>query len=146
MTRKPNRRDELGAEAVEFAFVGPVLLGLIFALMYVLLGVAAHVSVSHAASVGARYASIVDRDTGTYPDHDAVEAKMNAASPFFRPEACETVLAGEAGDNAPIHIDVSCPFPNPIGRAVNKLLDRDAPAGITGDEITLAASAKARRE
>lgn len=133
----PRISDESGAEALEFALVLPVLLFLVFGLIYGLFAVAAHTSLAHAASRGVRYASIaVDPVAGIYPSVTDVEAYMDDHTPFFTAANCTTTVAGDSIENAPVTLDVDCAFPNPAGKAI----------GLGGDELTMTAHAEARRE
>jgi Flp pilus assembly pilin Flp len=142
--------DERGAEIAEFALVFPIVAFLIFGLIYSLLAIAAHVSLAHAASRSVRYASIAtDSVVGTYPTNDDVEAHILDNTPFFSAEACETAVAGEERENAPIQLDVSCPFPNPIGAALSgmrNVLNGSDDGTSYASTLQMSAHAEARRE
>lgn len=148
-----NRRllqDESGAEALEFALLFPLVALLIFGLIYGLLAIAAHVSLAHAASRTVRYASIATDSVGdTYPDNDQVEARLVENTPFFSAQACETVVVGDERENAPIQLDVSCSFPNPIGAAVSGIRNviNGSDDGVRfATTFQMSAHAEARRE
>ena len=143
-------RDETGAETLEFALVFPVFALLVFGLIYGLLAVSAHVSLAHAASRGVRYASLaVDPVAGVYPSTSAVEGLIDDNTPFFTATDCETTVVGDAQENAPVTLDVSCDFPNPAGAVVSAirgfLLDPD-PADSDPGTLQISAHAEARRE
>jgi Flp pilus assembly protein TadG len=141
------RRDERGAEAVEFAFVGPLLFFLAFGILYLLFLLAAQVSVARSASVGVRYAAI--KDGLSYPTAAQVENQVLDNTALFASGACTAAsLTGGSAPNAEIVLSVSCDMPNPAGRAVSGL--RNALFGGSGDEgaatLELTANARARRE
>ena len=142
--------DERGAEALEFALVAPVALFLIFGLIYGLFAVAAHVSLAHATSRGVRYASIpIDPVTGIYPSSDQVEDFVLDHTPFFTAATCETVVVGDARENAPVTLDVDCNFPNPAGGALNGLRDvftRSDGPDTYDSTLQMSAHAATRRE
>jgi len=143
--------DDDGAEAVEFAIVAPLALMVIFGIIYVLLALAAHVSLNHASSVAVRYASIpVDPVTDFYPTASDVHEKLTSSTPFFSPDACTVVVTpnGPRGrQNEPVSLDVSCEFPNPAGATFDAL---GALLGGTrnpaNDTLTMTTAAEARRE
>lgn len=144
------RREERGAEAVEFAIVGPMVFFLCFAIIYLLLVLAAQVSVARSASIGVRYASIFDQSAGRYPTAADVNSNVLNNTHLFSSGACTTTtLSGAITPNSPITLAVSCNFPNPAGQAVSGL--RSALFGSGGgsegtSSLVLTASAKARRE
>jgi len=133
----PRITDDRGAAVLEFALVFPVVAFLIFGLIYGLFAVAAHVSLAHAASRTVRYASLAtDPVAGLYPTVEQVETYMDGQTPFFTASSCETTVAGESRENAPVVLDLTCAFPNPAGRVV----------GFVDEDITMTAHATARRE
>lgn len=133
----PGISDERGAAALEFALVFPVVVFIVFALVYGLFAVAAHTSLAHAASRGVRYASLpIDPISGTYPSVADVEAYVDDQTPFFTAASCETSVVGDSTENAPVVLDVSCAFPNPAGKVI----------GLGTDELTMTGRAEARRE
>jgi Flp pilus assembly protein TadG len=122
---------------LEFALVFPVVAFLIFGLIYGLFAVAAHVSLAHAASRSVRYATLaLDPVAGIYPTTEQVETYMDTQTPFFTASSCETTVVGDALENAPVVLDLTCAFPNPAGRVV----------GMIDENITMTAHATARRE
>jgi Flp pilus assembly protein TadG len=134
--RRRLRSDE-GSEALEFALVFPVAAFLLIALLYGLFAVSAHVSLAHATSRGARFASIPsDLPSGTYPTTSDIEAFIDDQTPFFSASSCATSVAGDAVENAPVVLDVTCDFPNPLGRF----------AGFGEESLHMSARAEARRE
>lgn len=138
-------RREDGAEAVEFALVGPVALFLVFGVIYMMLLAAAQLSLGYATNVAVRYAAIPVSGT-TYPTAAQVSDRAVSATPFFSASSCTPTLAA-AGVNLPVTLTMDCDFPNPAGRAANGL--RSAFVG-SGDEISstveLSATARSRRE
>jgi Flp pilus assembly protein TadG len=141
-------RSERGAAALEFALVFPVAAFLIFGLLYCLLGVAAQVSLVHAASRGVRYASIAtDPLAGVYPSTSAVAAHIAADTPFFSASSCTTSVVGDSTENAPVTLDVVCDFPNPAGKALSAIADLiDSRPTSYSDVLKMSAHAEARRE
>ena len=147
------RRDETGAEAMEFAIAGPVLLLVVFGLIYAIVTAAAYLSLTHAASVGARYASIPhDPIHGVYRTDAEVLAKVDSKTPFFTADDCTSAVVGGTAANAPISLELDCSFPNPFGRLLNRLGSVAAHSEPTetgpqpeGD-LTMSVRAKARRE
>jgi len=150
---RPNLRsmdDDRGAEVIEFALVFPVVAFLILGLLYGLFAVAANVSLAHAVSRGARYASIpTDPVDGIYHTQDEVAAYVDDQTPFFSASACTTSLTGNPGDNQPMVLNVSCNFPNPAGKALsglrNLFLDNNDGEKYS-DSLVMSARAEARRE
>lgn len=143
------RRDERGAEAVEFAFVGPLLFFMAFGILYLLFLLAAQVSVARSASVGVRYAAIKDKALGHYPTAAEVQSKVLNKTALFSSGACTGSLSpANPAPNGQLTLSVSCDMPNPAGRAVSGL--RNALFGGSGDEgsatLELTADARARRE
>ncbi|MGH2769038.1 MAG: TadE/TadG family type IV pilus assembly protein [Actinomycetota bacterium] len=142
-------RDEDGAEIIEFALVAPLVLFLVFGLIYGLLTIAAQLSLAHAASVGVRYASIpTDPAVDAYPTPGAVATRVVDSTPFFGAGACATTVTGDSTPNAPVDLDVSCDFPNPLGRALNGLRGIFIPDGASpyASDLSLSMSARGRRE
>ena len=139
------RRDENGAEAVEFALIAPIVFLLVFGLIYLLLVFAAQLSLGYATNVGVRYAAIPSSGA-SYPSSTQVLNKALDSTPFFNTSVCSPALA--SGDiNKPVTLTLSCDFPNPAGGAANAL--REAFFG-GGDEIKstvkLSATAQSRKE
>jgi Flp pilus assembly protein TadG len=141
-------RDERGAEALEFAIVFPVAALIIFGLIYGLLALSAHISLAHAAARGVRYASLpTDPVAGIYPTVADVEQRVDESTPFFTGAACETTVVGEAKENAPVTLDVSCDFPNPIGATLSALRSLFGGSGDAySDDLTISAHSESRRE
>jgi Flp pilus assembly protein TadG len=146
-------KHEGGAEAVEFAFIGPLLFFLVLAIFYVLFLVAAQVSVARSASVGVRYAAIFDKSLNRYPTSADIQNKVLDNAFLFRSGACTTDTANSVGlgagaPNAPIKLSITCEMANPAGQAVAGL--RNAFFGGGGSEgaatFELKADARARRE
>ncbi len=142
--------DDRGAEVIEFALVFPVLIFLIFALVYGLLAVAANASLAHAASRGVRYASIpVDPVYDTYRTEDEVADYVADQAPMFAKSSCDTTVSGDQTSNAPVTLVVTCDFPNPMGKALSALrtilTGNDNPDAYS-DSLEMSARAEARRE
>lgn len=115
------RRDDRGAEALEFALVFPVFAFLVLGLIFTLLAAASYVSLTHAALEGVRFASIpTDPLLGTYPTNAAVTARVQASSSFYGP-GCTTTTTGGAAENNPVSVSVSCSYFNPLGGILNGL-------------------------
>ena len=113
---------ESGAEIVEFALVAPLVFIFIFGIIYGLLTAAAQLSLSHAASVGVRYATIpVDAALDVYPSPAAVQAKVLDSTPFFDASQCTTSVPATGSPNEAFTLRVSCEFPNPAGAALSGL-------------------------
>lgn len=142
------RHEERGAETVEFAFAAPVLLLLAVGTLYVLLAVAAQVSLHHAVSQGTRFATIpTDMVATTYPSTQEVEDHLTGSTPFFTAESCSTSVTGEERQNAPVAVDVTCAFPNPIAGALNGLSTVFGGSGDTYDDsLDMSGRATGRRE
>ncbi|HEX2180407.1 MAG TPA: TadE/TadG family type IV pilus assembly protein [Actinomycetota bacterium] len=138
------RREE-GAEAVEFALVGPMVLFLVFGVIYMLLLAGAQLSLGYATNVAVRYAAIPVSGT-TYPSASQVVNKVDSVTPYFTASSSTPSLAA-GGVNQPVTLTMDCDFPNPAGRAANAL--RNAFVG-NGEEISstieLSATARSRRE
>ena len=145
---RPERiRDEAGAEAIEFALIAPLVLGLIFAIVYGLLVVAAHLTLAHGTSIGVRYATMpTDPVTDTYPTEAEVEARIVATTPFFSADSCATTVAGDRIPNAPVSVEVSCTFPNPAGAVLDGLFDLFTGDPDVGHTVGISAHGQARRE
>lgn len=141
-------REERGAETVEFAFAGPVVLLLVVGVLYLLLAVAAQVSLHHAVSQGTRFATIpTDMVATTYPSTQEVEDRLAGSTPFFTGDSCSTSVTGEERQNAPVVVDVTCAFPNPIAGALNGLSTVFGGSGDTYDDsLDMSARATGRRE
>lgn len=144
----PRLRNDDGAEAVEFAIVAPLLFMIAFGAIYILLALAAHVSLNHATSVAVRYASIpTDPVATTYPDAAQVKQKLTSSTPFFAPDACTVVVDETGAQNDPVRLEASCDFPNPAGAAFDTMRSllggtRDT----SNDTLTMTTAAEARRE
>lgn len=132
-------RDERGAEVIEFAIVLPIAMVLLLGTMYALLVVSAQMSLQHAVNVGARTATLPDATT------QAVETRALDATPFFHADTCETTTSGAAVDNAPVAVDMDCPFPNPLGRVVAVFAGQQE-TGPFAPELHLTARGTGRRE
>lgn len=138
-----------GAQTLEFALLAPAIVFMVFGIVYALLVVTANVSLSHAASVAVRYASIpTDNIVPEYPDSAQVAGRLFDSTPFFESGSCTLSLSGDPVVNAPVNLDVECPFANPLGTALNGLrglmsAGDEAPFGNT---FTISADATARRE
>jgi Flp pilus assembly protein TadG len=128
-------RDDRGAEAIEFAIAFPVLALLIIGLLYALFAVAAHISLAHATSKGARFATIaIDPVTSSYPSADEVAAEIDEHTPFFTADSCDVTVDGATSDNAVVTLEVGCDFPNPLGLISSS------------DSVRMTAHGEARRE
>lgn len=138
------RREESGAEAVEFALIAPVLFLLVAGLIWLLLAFAAQLSLGYATNVGVRYAAIPT--SGSYPSAAQVMSKALDSTPFFGSSSCTPVLT--AGDvNKPVTFTLSCDFPNPAGAAVNALRGGFFGGGSEIDEtLEMSATAQSRKE
>lgn len=147
------RHDDAGAETLEFAVAGPVVLFLVFGLVYAIVTAAAYLSLTHAASVGVRYASIPpDPVHGGYRTDAEVVAKVDERTPFFTADDCAGAVVGGTASNDAISLELDCSFPNPFGRVLNRLgsiVSRSEPADggphAEGD-LTMSVRAQARRE
>ncbi len=152
--RSPRRRltallSESGAEAVEFALVAPMLFFVVLGLVYFLLLFSAHVSLSHAVSVGMRYAVVPTApNSREYPTAAAVNARVTESALFFKPGDCSSSVLGDVFQNAPVTLVVSCNFPNPAGGALNGLrtLVTSTPTSSYSSAVAIEADAKGRRE
>ncbi|MDQ4148856.1 MAG: pilus assembly protein [Actinomycetota bacterium] len=144
------RRDQAGAEALEFAFVGPLLFLLVFGVIYALLAMAAQLSLNYAANVGVRFATIpVDAPANLYPTPQSVQSKVADSTPFFQADDCTTSVPPAGTPNEEFTLTVSCDFPNPAGRALRGLGGLFGGGGGGSDDagtVTLTADAKGRRE
>lgn len=142
------RRDEQGAEAVEFAVIGPLLFFVLIGIVYTLLLFAAQLSAAYSATTGARYAAIFDKTIGRYPTTADINTRVLNSTPLFAAGACTTTsLSGGGGPNAPMTLSIQCDFPNPAGQAVNGL--RNAlfgGAGTAESTLELNAAATSRKE
>lgn len=142
------RRREEGAEAVEFALIGPLLFFVVFGLIYLLVLFAAQLSLGYATNVAVRYAAIPEDAFGNYPTGPEALAKALETTPFFSAAACTPTLTSGAV-NQPVVLDLECDFPNPAGGAANAFRSVMLGGG-SGDEIsstvTLSATAQSRRE
>lgn len=139
------RREERGAEAVEFALLSPLLFFLVFGLIYLLLMFAAQLSLGYATNVAVRYAAIPVSGT-VYPTTPQVLAKAAASTPFFSTTSCSPVMAS-GGTNAPITLTLNCAFPNPAGGAVNAMKATFFGGGDDVDStVEMTATAQSRKE
>lgn len=139
------RKDERGAEAVEFALISPLLFFLVFGLIYLMLMFAAQLSLGYATNVAVRYAAIPVAGTA-YPTSAQVLAKATDVTPFFSASSCSPTLAA-GGSNMPVTLTLDCDFPNPAGGAANAFKQ----AFFGGDDeiestIELSATAQSRKE
>lgn len=141
------RREEAGAEAVEFALVAPLLFMFIFGLIYVLLAMAAQLSLSYATNVGVRFATIpVDAPLNVYPSQEAVAERVVESTPFFEPGDCTTTVPPGGTPNEAFTLTVSCDFPNPAGGALTGLSGIFGGGASYDSDLTLTADARGRRE
>jgi len=139
------RRNEQGAEAVEFALISPLLFFLVFGLIYLLLMFAAQVSLGYATNVAVRYAAI-PVSGAAYPSASQVLAKATDSTPFFGTSSCSPVLAS-AGTNQPVTLTMNCSFPNPAGGAANAFKQTFFGGGEPIEStIELSATAQSRKE
>lgn len=139
------RRDERGAEAVEFALISPILFFLVFGLVYLLLVFAAHLSLGYATNVGVRYAAI-PTSGAAYPTATQVLNKALDSTPFFSTSACTPTLVS-GGTNQPVTFTLNCDFPNPAGSAANALKSAFFGGGAQIDStVELSATARSRKE
>lgn len=147
VTRLRAGRGESGAEAVEFALIGPLLLLVLIGMIYTLLLFAAQLSVARSATVGARYAAIYDRSIGRYPTATDINAKVLDSAALFKAGACSTPgPSGGGSPNASMTVQVRCDFPNPAGQALNGLSSLFGGTGTVEPTLQLTASATARKE
>lgn len=141
-------KDDRGAEAVEFAFVGPIMFFLLFAVLYLLFMLAAQLSVARAATVGVRYAAIKDQTLGAYPTAAQIQTNVLNTTALFKAGDCNGTMNPAAAPNAPITLNVTCQMSNPIGQGLAAF--RSLLFGSSGDEgsatLQLTADAQARRE
>jgi Flp pilus assembly protein TadG len=142
--------DDRGAETIEFALVFPVVVFLILGLLYALFAVAANVSLSHAATRGARYAAIpIDPVYGVYRTPDEVAAYVRDQAPLFAKSNCTTTVTGDSSPNSAVVLNISCDFPNPAGKMLNALRNfmsgKDDPDTYS-DDLVMSARAESRRE
>jgi Flp pilus assembly protein TadG len=141
--------NESGAEAVEFALVAPILFFLIIGLIYFLLLFSAHVSLSHAVSVGMRFAVVpTTPNVKLYPAASAVNSRVADSALFFDPEDCSSSVLGDVIQNSQVTLTVSCNFPNPAGGALDGLRSLVTSTGASSysSNVQVAASARGRRE
>jgi Flp pilus assembly protein TadG len=92
------RRDDAGAEAVEFAIIVPVLLALLTGIITFGFAFTAQVSITQAAREGARYAAICDQDATCLAN---VNSKTAAAAGVTIPASQITVNPCPAVTNPP---------------------------------------------
>lgn len=139
------RKDERGAEAVEFALISPLLFFLVFGLIYLLLVFAAQVSLGYATNVAVRYAAI-PLSGSDLPSASQVVAKAADATPFFGTSSCSPDL-DSAGTNQPVTLTLNCDFPNPAGKAANAMKQAFFGGGDPIEStIELSATAQSRKE
>jgi Flp pilus assembly protein TadG len=133
--RRNTLRSDEGAETIEFALAFPVISMLVIGLLYGFFAVAAHISLAHATSRAARYATIaIDPVSSTYPTAEAVATELDAHTPFFTADACDVVVDGETVENAVTTLEVGCDFPNPLSLITS------------GSSLRMTAHGEARRE
>ena len=134
------KKGETGAEAVEFALIAPILLFLVFGLIYLLLLFAAQLSLGYATNVGVRHAAI-------NPSEPEVLNKALEATPFFSADSCDPAVGGGGGPNQPVTLTLTCDFPNPAGGAANALRQTFFGGGSEIEStVELAARAQSRKE
>lgn len=140
------KKNDNGAEAVEFALVGPLLFFVIIGILYVLLLAAAQLSVARAATVGVRFASI--NEGSGYPSTTQINSEVLSNTPLFAAGACTTTsLSGGGAPNAEMSLSVKCDFPNPAGRAVSGLSNALFGGSETAEStLELTAEGTARKE
>jgi Flp pilus assembly protein TadG len=139
------RRNEEGAEAVEFALLAPVLFFLVFGILYVLVLFAAQLSLGYATNVAVRYAAIPTAGS-TYPTAPQVLTRALNSTPFFGTSSCSPNLAA-AGTNAPVTFTMNCDFPNPAAGFVNGLRQTFFGGGSDiQSTVELSATARSRKE
>ncbi len=127
--------------------VAPLLFMFIFGLIYVLLAMAAQLSLSYATNVGIRFATIpVDAPLNVYPSQQAVGEKVANSTPFFDPGDCTTTVPPEGTPNEAFTLTVSCDFPNPAGGALTGLSGIFGAGTSYDSDLTLTANARGRRE
>lgn len=140
------RRREEGAEAVEFAIVGPLLFFVIFGVIYLLILMAAQLSLGYATNVGVRHAAIPTA-LGAYPSAGEVATEATQATPFFSASSCTPSLNNAVAVNQPVTLTMDCSFPNPAGGAANGL--KNVFYG-GGDDfpttVSMSATAQSRKE
>lgn len=140
------RRREDGAEAVEFAIIGPLLFFVVFGLIYLLLLFAAQISLGYATNVGVRYAAI-PTSPGAYPPVGDVVTAATAATPFFNSSTCTPSLDNAVPVNQPVTLTMECSFPNPAGGAANGLKNLFYGGGDDySTTVDLSATAQSRKE
>lgn len=140
------RRREDGAEAVEFAFIGPLLFFVVFGLIYLLILFAAQLSLGYATNVGVRYAAI-PTSPGVYPPAGEVVSAATQATPFFSASSCTPTLNNGVPVNNPVTLTMECSFPNPAGGAVNGLKNLLYGGGEDySTTVELSATAQSRKE
>lgn len=139
------RRDEEGAEAVEFGLLAPLLFFLVVGIVYVLILFAAQLSLGYATNVAVRYAAIPTAGS-TYPTEPEVLTRALSSTPFFDTSSCSPNLAA-AGTNAPVTFTMNCDFPNPAGEFLNGLRQRVFGGGSEiQSTVELSATAQSRKE
>lgn len=139
------RRDEEGAEAVEFALLAPLVFFLVSGLLYVLILFAAQLSLGYATNVAVRYAAIPIAGS-TYPTAPQVLTRALNSTPFFNSSSCTPGLAA-AGTNAPVTFTMNCDFPNPAGTIANSLRQSFFGGGSEiQSTVELSATAQSRKE
>lgn len=140
---------EVGAEAVEFALIAPILFMLLLAALYFLLLFSLEVSLAHATSRALRYAVLpLPPSYDQYPSTAAVQSRLTESSVFFKPSNCSLTLTGAQAANASVSLKASCSYPNPVGGALNgvsRLVDPDGDANYSSN-LVIAADAEGRRE
>ena len=88
------RRDDQGAELVEFAFAFPVLVVLVVAALGLLWAAFVQVAAGQAAREGARYASVALPPTyRVHPDAAAVAARAARKAPVLNLSAADVTVA-----------------------------------------------------
>ncbi|MBW3591714.1 MAG: VTT domain-containing protein, partial [Actinobacteria bacterium] len=118
----------------------------IFGVIYLLILLAAQLSLGYATNVGVRHAAI-PTTLGAYPSAGEVATEAIQATPFFSASSCTPSLNNAGAVNQPVTLTMDCSFPNPAGGAANGL--KNVFYG-GGDDlpttVELSATAQSRKE